>query len=94
MGARPVAASAGAEVLVNWRRSNVPPFNVGSAAMRARRCWVVNLFLRCCGPVPDVFVDPLDEIFHVRRVGVATVDPAPREMSIQQAIIHGRHLSP
>ena len=40
----------------------------------------------------DEFVGPLDEVLHVGGVGVASVVLTPGELSVEQALIDGRHL--
>jgi hypothetical protein len=41
--------------------------------------------------VANQLVRPLDEILHVGRIRMSTVVLTPREMSAQDAIIHGWH---
>src|SRR4051812_47515592 len=42
--------------------------------------------------VADEFVSPLEKPLHVGSVGVAAVVLAPCELSIEKALVHGRHL--
>ena len=48
--------------------------------------------LRLPQPRPDELVRPLDEVLHIRSVGVASVMLPPRQLPIQQRQVHGRHL--
>src|SRR5665213_2959363 len=42
--------------------------------------------------VTDELVGPLDEILHVRRIGVSAVMLTPRQLSREQTLIHRWHL--
>src|ERR1700722_9806652 len=42
--------------------------------------------------MPDKLVHPLNEILHVRRVGVAAVVLPPRKLPVQQSLVHCRRL--
>src|SRR6185503_5835373 len=37
-------------------------------------------------------VRPFDEVFHVRRIGVATVVLTPSELAVENVCIHRRHV--
>jgi hypothetical protein len=41
--------------------------------------------------VTDQFVSPLNEVLHVRRVGVAAIMLSPRKLTSQETFIHRRH---
>ena len=72
---------ASADDLVNWRRF-MEDFSVG------------GIELVCSGWLTEayVFVDPLDEIFHVGGVGVAAIILTPGELPTQEAIVDRGHL--
>ena len=44
--------------------------------------------------MPDPLICPLNELLHVRRVGMTAVVLPPRELAIKQSLIHRRHPSP
>src|SRR3569833_4655202 len=64
-------------------------------AVSASSAAVISFFMACPllrWRMADIPVHPLDEPFHVRRIGMAAVMLAPGELSVQHGDIHRRHL--
>lgn len=89
------------KLFVEWpvRDKNIPKGRLAfEGELSLHTHWIARAAVRacCCAwllwrSMADELIRPLNEVLHVREIGVSSVVLAPGEFAVEQAVIHRRH---